>query len=67
MTESINIDISDESKSYNSQKTNININININNKKFTYLYDNETFEKKRFRHRNIIELYQHYIKETHNL
>jgi len=67
MTESINLDISDESKSYNSQKTNININININNKKFTYLYDNETFEKKRFRHRNIIELYQHYIKETHNL
>ena len=65
MTESINIDISDESKSYNIQ--NININMNINNKKFTYLYDNETFEKKRIRHRNIIELYRQYIRESHNI
>ena len=60
MTESINIDISNESISYNKQNMNAN-------KKFTWLYDNETFEKKRIRHRNIIELYRHYIKETHNI
>lgn len=60
MLESINIDISNDSKSYNIQNMNIN-------KKFLYLYDNETFEKKRIRHRNIIELYRKYIKESHNL
>jgi hypothetical protein len=60
MTESINIDISDEPKYYNTQNMNVN-------KKFTWLYDNETFEKKRIRHRNIIELYRQYIKESHNI
>ena len=64
MTESINIDISDESKYCNTQDININVN---KNKKFTWLYDNEIFEKKRIRHRNIIELYRQYIKESHNI
>ena len=39
MTESIDIDVSDESKSYKAENMNIN-------KKVTWLYDNETFEKK---------------------
>lgn len=60
MPESINIDISDEPKSYNKQNMNVN-------KKITWLYDNETLEKKRIRHRNIIELYRQYIKESHNI
>jgi hypothetical protein len=60
MTESINIDISDKPKFYNQQNMNVN-------KKITWLYDNETFEKKRIRHRNIIELYRQYIKESHNI
>lgn len=60
MPESINIDISDELKSYNTQNMNVN-------KKLRWLYDNETLEKKRIRHRNIIELYRKYIKETHNI
>lgn len=64
MTESIKLDISNESKYCNSQDMNMNLN---KNKKFIYLYDDETFEKKRIRHRNIIELYRHYIKETHNI
>ena len=62
MPEYININISEESKSYTTENININ-----KNKKFTWLYDNETFEKKRIRHRNIIELYRQYIKETHNI
>ena len=62
MPEYININISEESKSYTTENININ-----KNKKFTWLYDNEIFEKKRIRHRNIIELYRQYIKESHNI
>jgi hypothetical protein len=61
MADWTNIDISDE-----PELQNMNQHIIIK-KKIIFLYDNESFENKRIRHKNIINLYRKYIQESHNI
>ena len=61
MADWTNIDISDEPELKNIKKHK------TIKKKYIFLYDNESLENKRIRHKNIIELYRKYIQESHNI
>lgn len=62
MADWINMDVSEM-----PELKNIDQHIIIKTKKYAFLYDSESFENKRIRHKNIINLYRKYIQETHNI